>query len=97
MAAHDALLAMVCAEHGRLDVATPSVLAARAELDTRHERWTESTVLSAEAVVAHAAGDAETARERLATAASVATEQGALGLLRRVRDIASEIAVPLEA
>ena len=97
LAAHDALLAMVCAEHGRLDVATPSVLAARAELDTRHERWTESIVLSAEAVVAHAAGDAETARERLATAVSVATEQGAHGLLLRVREIASGIAVSLDA
>ena len=88
---------MVCAEHGRLDVATPSVLAARAELDTRHERWTESIVLSADAVVARAAGDVETARERLATAVSVATEQGAHGLLLRVREIASEIAVSLDA
>ncbi len=68
-----------------------------AELDTRHERWTESIVLSAEAVVAHAAGDAETARDRLATAVSVATEQGAHGLLLRVREIASGIAVSLDA
>jgi hypothetical protein len=97
LAAYDAFMAMVSAEHGRLDVAVPSVAAARSELETRHERWTESVVLSAEAFVAHAAGDAEVARERLVTAVSVATEQGALGLLCRVREIASEIDVPLDA
>ncbi len=97
LAAYDAFVAMVTAKHGRLDVAVPSAVAARHELDLRHERWTESIVLSAEAVVAHAAGDAETARERVVTAVSVATAQGALGLLRRVREIAAEIRVALDA
>ena len=97
LAAYDAFMAMVSAKHGRLDVAAHSVAAARRELDTRHERWTESVVLSAEAVVAHGAGDGETARERLVAAASVAAEQGALGLLRRVGEIASEIGLPLDA
>ena len=95
LASYDALLAMVCAARGRVDLATPAVEDARRELDTRHERWTESLVLAAEAVVAHARGDDATARARLAAGAAVATDQGGLGLARRVAEIATEIGLPL--
>lgn len=87
----EATLAMNVAEQGRLDDARRLVASARAELDTRHELWNAAVVLMAEATVAHAAGEADVAAERLKTAVEVATDQGAMAFVARAEALADAL------
>ena len=70
---------------------------ARAGLDTRHERWTESIVLSAEAVVAHAAGGRGDSPRASRHCGVGRDRAGRARVAARVREIASGIAVSLDA
>jgi DNA-binding SARP family transcriptional activator/tetratricopeptide (TPR) repeat protein len=85
---YGAVFGSCLAELGQLDEARRRIAEARRELDSNHERWNEPHVLIGEAVVAHASGDVDRARERFDAAAVVATAQGAHTTARLARDVA---------
>jgi hypothetical protein len=87
-----ALLAELLARAGRVADAGEFAAGARLQTDETGEAWNEVTVCIAEAVVAHARGDEDRARDRLAAAIVTGHEQGAHALARRAEAVAAELA-----
>jgi hypothetical protein len=92
-ASFQALLGELLARAGRVAEATELVAGARLQNDETGEGWNDVTICIAEAVVAHAGGDADRARERFATAIEIGDEQGAHALARRAESVAAELRV----
>ncbi len=80
------------ARAGRIDEATAALAEAQREFDSTGEQFTEPLVIEAEAVVAHARGDASAA-SLFERAVAAATGQGAHGVARRVERTARELGV----
>jgi DNA-binding SARP family transcriptional activator len=94
---YQALLAELAARHGRINEAAEVVAGARMQNDETGEGWNDVTICIAEAAVAHAAGDAEGAAERMAAGIARGHEQEAHGLVRRAESVATELGIALAA
>jgi hypothetical protein len=90
----EASIGLTLIGQGRVEEAAPFVADARAEVDRMAEAWNEPVVTLAEAVLAHARGEADLAAERVAAAVSTAREQGSHALAERVESTATELGIP---
>jgi DNA-binding SARP family transcriptional activator len=93
MHAFTASLAILLAQQGHLDHAEEAVRASREFLDSRNERWAETSTCIAEAVVAHGRGDVEAAERHLADGHRVALDQGAYAMVPVIAQVADELGV----
>lgn len=94
---YQALLGELAARGGRLNEAAEVVAGARLQNDETGEGWNDVTICTAEAVVAHAAGDATRASVRMAAGIARGQEQEAYGLIRRAESVAAELGIALDA
>jgi predicted ATPase len=92
---YQALLGELAARGGRVTEAAEVVAGARLQNDETGEGWNDVTIFTAEAVVAHAAGDTARATERMAAGIARGHEQRAHGLVRRAESVAAELGIAL--
>ena len=80
--------------NGLVDEAATAIAEARTERETFGERWPEPVILLAEAELAHARGANPTeVASLLHQAIALATEQGALGIARRIEEAARRLSI----
>ncbi|MBI5087843.1 MAG: AAA family ATPase [Actinobacteria bacterium] len=87
-------LAIHLARHGEVDDAAAMTAEARRELEEYDERWNEPTLLAADAVVLAGRSDAAAASALLASAVTLAHEQGSHALAAHLAGLAAELVVP---
>jgi hypothetical protein len=96
MHAFTASLAILLAQQGHLDHAAEMARTSREFVESRNERWAETSTCIAEALVAHGGGDLKAARERLAAGRDLALGQGAFAMVPVIEAAAAELGLALE-
>jgi hypothetical protein len=94
---YQALLGELAARGGRVKEAAELVAGARMQNDETGEGWNDVTICTAEAVVAHAVGDATRASDRMSAGIARGQQQQAHGLIRRAESVAAELGIAIDA